>query len=431
MRVLVLGGAVSGRAAAAMLAARGHEVVVFDERPLVGETMTIEGVATITGHWEAVIAEGADLVVTSPGFSPTSAPIADIVGAGVPLWSEIELAAREIEAPVAAVTGTNGKTTVTELTAEMLTRAGLRAPAVGNIGRPLVEVLGEELDAVVIEASSFQLYYTHSLRPRVAVVMNVAPDHLDWHGTVEHYAQAKARIFMNQDADDLAVFSADDEGASRLAADAPGRQVPISGLSLPAGGAGRDGDRLVLPTGDVPLADLRVDDAAYLVDIAAAAVAAAELGASHEAIVEVARRFTPGLHRRTRIGEWNGITWVDDSKATNPHAALAAIQAYPSVVLIAGGRNKGLDLRPLPAAPNVRFLLAIGEAAPELMAAAGGTPARAVSSMEEAVRIADAVAVSGDTVLLAPGCASFDMFSSYGERGDVFAAAVRSVKEAA
>ncbi|MDH3500023.1 MAG: UDP-N-acetylmuramoyl-L-alanine--D-glutamate ligase [Acidimicrobiia bacterium] len=427
---LVLGGNVSGQSAARLLATLGMRVTVYDARPLdpshFNDDVTFE-----LGEWRQNVLDDIDLVVTSPGFAPASPPIGTVLERGVRLWGEIELAMRHIELPVAAITGTNGKTTVTEMTAAMLQAAGINAPAAGNIGSPLADLVGTHFDAVVLEVSSFQLFYTETFHPQVAVVLNVAPDHLDWHGTLEHYADAKARIFQQQGPGDILVFSADDQGARDLAARAGSRLVGVSGIGLPPGGAGPQADEMVLPTGTIPLRDLSRHDPVFLVDLAAAAVAAHELGAGHDAISEIGRSFVPGNHRRSLVGSWDGVAWVNDSKASNPHAAVAAIKAYASVILIAGGRNKGLDLSEVPTAGNVRHLIAIGESADELIAAAQAVPFSRAGSMRDAVAIADSIAAPGDTVLLSPGCASFDMFSSYIERGDVFAAEVRALKEAA
>lgn len=426
---LILGAGISGMAAARLLDEDGLDVRFYDERPMVVERLLGEGRDALGGVWRDAMLAGVDLLVTSPGWAPTSPPLVAAAAAGIRTVSEIELAIDRLTCPIVAVTGTNGKTTVTELVAAMAVTGGLRAVAAGNIGRPLTDVVGDDWDAVVVEMSSFQLHTTDSLAPVVAVVLNVAPDHLDWHGTLEHYRAAKAKIFANQTDTDIVVYDRDDPGATSLVATAPSRRIPISGRTVPEGGYGVNDVSLVVPGGEIPLDSLEVDDPTFLADLAAAAVAADAIGVSLDAVAEVARRFTPSAHRRALVGSWNGVRWIDDSKATNPHAALAAVNAYESVVLIAGGRNKDLDLAPLAVAPSVRFLIAIGEAADDLLVAAGERPARRAGSMEEAVAIADSVAAVGDVVLLAPGCASFDMFSSYGERGDVFAAEVRARKD--
>lgn len=427
MTALVIGAAVSGRAATALLRSSGEAVVVYDADPAAIEA--IEADRVHGGVWDRSLLEGVELVVTSPGVPEHAPPIQDSLAAGIPLWSELELGFRHLEAPIAAVTGTNGKTTVTDLAARMLQASGLRAAAVGNIGDPLSAVTGQSWDGLVVEASSFQLRFVDTFHARVAVLLNLAPDHLDWHGSFQAYAAAKARILERQTGDDLVVFDADDPGAVSVvvAGVRAARRLPVSGLALPTDGWGPDDDRLVLGDLEIPLKTIPRTDAVMLVDIAAAAAAASHLGATPDGIREAAAGFTAGPHRRQVVGAWNGVTWIDDSKATNPHAALAAIRDHDSVVLIAGGRNKGLDVSPIPLEPNLRLVVAIGEAASEL-AAAGG-PVKVAASLEEAVAIADETARPGDTVLLAPGCASFDMFGSYAERGERFAAIVRSRKE--
>jgi UDP-N-acetylmuramoylalanine--D-glutamate ligase len=426
MTALVIGAAVSGRAAAALLRTSGETVVVYDADPA-----AVRGVAADRVHggaWDRSLLDGVDTVVTSPGVPEHAPPIQDSLNAGIPLWSELELGFRHVEAPIAAVTGTNGKTTVTDLAARMLQASGLRAAAVGNIGDPLSAVAGEPWDALAVEASSFQLRFVDTFHARVAVLLNLAPDHLDWHGSFQAYATAKARILERQTDDDLVVFDADDPGAvTAVVGVRAARRLPVSGLALPAGGWGPVDDLLVLGDLKIPLETMPRTDAVMLVDVAAAAAAARHLGATADGIREAATGYAAGPHRRQVVGVWDGVTWIDDSKATNPHAALAAIRDHDSVVLIAGGRNKGLDVSSIPLEPNLRLVVAIGEAASEL-AGAGG-PVKVADSLEEAVAIADETARPGDTVLLAPGCASFDMFRSYAERGERFAAIVRSRKE--
>ncbi len=427
MRLLVLGAGVSGAAAARLALRMGHRVVVYDRRPAVVVGLVAEGIATASGAWHRDLLVGAEAVVTSPGFGESSPPVVDTLEWGLPLWSEVEFAYRHLDVPVVAVTGTNGKTTVTELIADMLTRSGIDAPALGNIGTPLSSAVGMEMDVAVVEVSSFQLRFVDTFRPRVAVITNVAADHLDWHGSVEAYRMAKARIFENQAASDDLVYDAGDPGASALAAGAPSRRWPVA-VPAPPGGWGVDGGVLRFPSGLIDVSKLKVEDRSFLVDISLAAVAADRLGAAPRAIAEAAREFVPSPHRRTEVAVWRGVRYVDDSKATNPHAALAAIEALAPVVLIAGGQAKGLDLTPLVTHPGVKRVVAIGEAAPALVETDPDTVVSA-GDLEEAVRTAATLAVPGDTVLLAPGCASFDMFGSYAERGDAFAQAVSTMME--
>ncbi len=427
---MILGAAVSGTAAARLARRRSLEVEVYDRDPVPLAPLVEEGFVVHSGDWNSSLLEGVDFVVTSPGFPRHGGPITDTLAAGLPLWSELEFAARELQCPYAAVTGTNGKTTTTEAAANMLLASGMKAIAAGNIGTALSDIVDESWDAVVIEASSFQLQFIDTFSPAAAAVLNIAPDHLDWHGDMTAYAAAKMRIAENQKPGDLLVYDADDpvaaEAASRL-----DRAIPISGTTRAAGG-GPEGD--VLWVGDVAVPRPSLGGA-FLADLVAAGRLAMHLGADAAGVAEAIAGFRQGPHRRSVVGTWDGVTWVDDSKATNPHAALAAIAAYPSVVLIAGGRNKGLDLEGLVTAPNVRGVVAIGEAAAELVAIAGGpvsghvAPVTTAASMEEAVAVAEALSERGDTVLLAPGCASFDMYSSYAERGTVFASAVHDLKE--
>jgi len=424
MRLLVLGAAVSGKAAAALGRRLGHDVTVYDRDPeAVG---ALDGdVATRSGRWDPSLLGGIDLVVTSPGIPESASPIRDVAEAGIPLWSEMEFAARHLSAPYAAVTGTNGKTTVVAATTAMLEGEGLHAVAAGNIGRAVSEVTGEQWDVVVIEASSFQLRFTERFHPRAAAILNVAPDHLDWHGSLAAYSEAKQRIYANQVPDDVLVYDADDPGAIAAVAAATSRRVPVSGRRVPFHGNGPAGDVLRIGAMEVPRPDL---DAAFTMDLVAAATLAAALGAGREAVEVVVKGFVPASHRRTVVGVWDGIPWIDDSKATNPHSAVAAASAYRSVVLIAGGRNKDLDLSPLAAVPSVRHVIGIGEAAAELAAAVAPERYTAAADLEQAVAIADSIATAGDTVLLAPGCASFDMFDSYAHRGEEFARIVRARK---
>jgi UDP-N-acetylmuramoylalanine--D-glutamate ligase len=425
--MLVIGAAASGSAAARLGRRVGHAVTIYDQNSRVGGSLVGEGIAVVTGRWDPDLLVGIDLMVTSPGVPLRAAAITDAREAGVQVWSEIEFASRHIDAPLLAVTGTNGKTTVTEASAAMLAASGKATAAVGNIGVPLSTIVGEEYDVIVVEVSSFQLELTEAFHPRTAVLLNIAPDHLDWHPSYPAYVAAKARIFANQEASDLLVYDADDPGVVPVVARAPGRRHPVSGKSRPAGGSGPAAGSLHLPGLTVPLGSLTSSDPVLVVDLAAAAVAALDAGAGIDAVAEICRRFRPGSHRREIVAEVNGISYVDDSKATNPHAALASIESFPSVVLIAGGLDKGLDVTPLATAANVRFVVAIGTAAERLAQAAGPDRARLAESMDEAVAVATDHATAGDTVLLAPGCASFDMFDDYAARGAAFANAVRSL----
>ena len=423
MHLLVIGAGVSGKAAVGLAGRVGDNVIVYDVKPGAGRELRDAGIAVVSGDWSADLLDGADAVVTSPGVPEGAQPFQDAAERDIPVWSEVEYAVRHVRAPVIAVTGTNGKTTVTTLIADMATAGGKRSIAAGNVGVALSEIADQDWDLVVVETSSFQLRFIDGFHPVVAVVLNVADDHLDWHGTYRKYAAAKARIFENMTNSDMVVFDLDDPGARALVETSPASALGVSGNWLPGSGYGVNNGNLVVGDLEISTRDLHVDDASYLMDLCAAGAAAQASGIGSSSIEQVIRDFTPGLHRREVVLAQDDVVWINDSKATNPHAALAAISAYESVVLITGGRNKDLDIRPLATASKVKHLIAIGETAAELVGARGdGTIA---SSLSDAIEEAARVAAPGDVVLLAPGCTSFDMFADYQARGDQFRDLVR------
>jgi UDP-N-acetylmuramoylalanine--D-glutamate ligase len=329
------------------------------------------------------------------------------------------------------VSGTNGKTTVTTLVDAIVREAGLRSVAAGNIGRPLLDAAGDDVDVVVAEVSSFQLAFTtDAFAPDVAVLLNVAEDHLDWHGSAAAYTRAKAELFRHQSEQAVLVVNRDDAVAAELASTASARVVRF-GVGLPGVGEyGVVGDDLVGPAGvlaAVPPSGAPHDAANAL----AAAAAASEVGADLDAIGRALGGF-PGLaHRVQLVGEHDGVRYYDDSKATNPHATAAALAGFEHVVLIAGGRNKSLDLGGLRAgAGHLRAVVAIGEAAGEVEAAfRDAVPVVRAGSRRVAVRTAAAQAHGGDAVLLSPACASFDWYESYAARGDDFAREVAAMTD--
>jgi UDP-N-acetylmuramoylalanine--D-glutamate ligase len=438
-RAVVLGFGVSGRAAVRALLEEGASVRVSEARPAT-ELAPWDGpeVEVESGGHRPEHLDGASLVVASPGIPPSAEVIGWAERRGLPIVSELELGARLCSVPYLAVTGTNGKTTTTELLAAMLRAGGLAAKACGNVGYPFSAAAREpDLDALVVECSSFQLALQTSLHPRVSVLLNLAPDHLDWHGSFEAYAAAKARVYARQTEVDGHVGNRDDPRAAAVSERAPCR-VRWFGAGEPDG-PGDTGVIFGLVTlgrhrrdvrglGRSPLAPPSV-----ALDGAAAAAAAIDFGIRRGAVGEAIDRFVPLPHRGTVVAEASGVRYVDDSKATNPHAALAALEGARDTVLIAGGLAKGVDLSPLAAAaPGLTAVVAIGEAAPELVRVFRGlVPVEVAGSIEDAVRMAATLAVPGGTVLLAPAAASQDMFRDYRERGERFAAAARSVAEGA
>jgi UDP-N-acetylmuramoylalanine--D-glutamate ligase len=430
-RVLVLGLGRSGRSAAGWLAAHGARVVAADERAAGAEdaeTLRAAGVEVRTGAPFPAL-EDFDLVVPSPGV-----PRARWAGRARRALGDVELAWRAMSVPVVAITGTNGKTTTTELTARLLCAAGLRAEAAGNIGRPALELVGRPLDVAVLEVSSFQMEAVEAFRPRVAIVLNLQPDHLDRHGSFEAYAEAKAQLFVRQGAGDTAIGNGDDPHAAALVARSGGRRWLFRTRGPVAAGAWWDAGQAVLRDGDetarIGLDALAAAGAAAppIDDVLAALLAVRALGADVAKAAGGLLGFAPPPHRREPVAEHAGVAWVNDSKATNPAAATLALEALRGpAVWIAGGRGKGLALGPLAdaAVARARACVLIGEEAPALEAAiAGRAPVRRAADLVEAVAIAGALARPGDTVLLSPACASFDQFRSYEERGARFREAV-------
>lgn len=415
----------SGGAAAELAARLGHEVSIYDRSSEATIPLREKGYAVHSGAWADRLLSDIDLVVASPGFPEGSDPIQHALASELEVISELEFGATQLTAPYVAVTGTNGKTTVTNAITDMLTESGIPAVSAGNIGTP-VSGLGDTAAAVVVlEASSFQLRFIDRFHPVAAGIINVAADHLDWHGSVSAYASAKAKVFENMTRNDVVVYGVDDPGAVEAVASSVCRTIGVSGSVVSGDGVGPVNGSLQVAGRQFPLP---TTDPSWVTDLGIAAVMASCVGATDAGIATVLAGFTPGPHRRRTVGTGDGITWIDDSKATNPHAARAAAEAYPSVVLLAGGRNKDLDLSTI-APESVRHVVAFGEAAPSI-AAGVGTPVTVAENLAEAVETAGRIAVSGDTVLLAPGCASFDEFDSYASRGDRFAELVAAVESA-
>ncbi len=436
-KVAVIGFGVTGRAVARALSQRGDTPVVLDdgcsaEAAAAAADLGVGLEQTPPAAGLASFLTSCDLVVPSPGV-PFAHPVyAAAAAARVPVRAEIELAgemARQAGRPdVVAITGTNGKTTVTTLVTAMLQASGRRAIAAGNIGLPLIEAVDSDAEVAVTEVSSFQLQFTETFRPLVSCWLNLAPDHLDWHPSMAHYREAKARVWANQRTGDTAVVNADDPAVSSAAARIP-RHVRVVRFSL---GTGADfcvdGDQLAGPDGGtlVPLAKLPRAMPHDLANALAAAAVARSAGATLAGCRHALVSTKPLPHRVSFIGEGGGVRWYDDSKATSPASVLAAVAGFSSVVLVAGGRNKGLDLGVLAATvPPVRAVVAIGEASAEVEAVFTGlAPVRPARTMDAAVRAAASLARPGDAVLLSPGCASFDWYTSYAARGEHFASIV-------
>jgi UDP-N-acetylmuramoylalanine--D-glutamate ligase len=435
--VVVVGYGVSGRAAAEVLLGQGAEVRVTEARPL--EALMVPhgapppagraGFELLTGGHRPEHLAGAALVVVSPGV-PQAAPVIEWARAReLPVWSELELGAQMCRVPYIGVTGTNGKTTTTEMVAAMMRAAGVSARACGNVGYPFSLAAREKgLDALAVEASSFQLALQESFHPQVSVLLNVAPDHLDWHGSFQAYTEAKAAVYARQEGEDVHVGNRDDPTGAQISERAPCEVRWFRWGSPAEGEVGVVDGRVVSGDGSLlgkPLGSGR----AFLTDAAAAAAAAHAFGVPQQAVRDALESFAPLPHRGAVVAKAGAVRFVDDSKATNPHAALAALEGLADVVLIAGGQTKGVDLSPLAsAAPKLAGVVAIGEAAPALAKIfKGSVPVTVAPTIEEAVESAYRLAPRGGTVVLAPACASLDMFRDYRERGDRFAAAARAL----
>lgn len=444
-RVTVVGAARSGMAAAELLARKGAHVVLSESRvALADEDAARLAAAGVTlelgGHVEGTFT-GAHLVVTSPGVPIELPVLVAAKAAGVPVIGEVELAFRWLKGRVIAITGTKGKSTTTTLTGRMLAKAGLPVTVGGNIGAPMsAQVEGSTPDTLhVIEVSSFQLEQIDRFRPWIAVMLNFSPDHLDRHHTVAAYAAAKARVFENQDADDIALVNADDEPAMRLAASTRARRWLFSRRgSLEQGTVIEDG-WIVLRQGGrserlVPLSAIRLLGEHLVDDVMAAATIASFAGVDAADITAAVETFGGLEHAMELVAEIEGVRFVNDSKATNVEAAVRSIESFRSgVVAIVGGKYKGGDLRLLrgPIGGRGRGVVAIGEARSLVRAALGDViEVRDAGTMDEAVATAFEMARPSGVVVLAPACASFDMFRDYAERGRSFKNAVgRLVRE--
>ncbi len=446
--ILVLGLGLSGYAAATYLAeeaCRGADlrVTVLDEAPEEAlrpraQKLRRMGADVVCGA--SSVTRRHDLVIASPGIPPTSPLMVSARALGSQVISEIELAYRESSSPFVAVTGTNGKTTVTALVGHILSECGISAQTVGNIGNPAIAAVSEvgRETVLVAEVSSFQLSLTVDFHPRVAVLLNITPDHVDWHGSLEAYTADKARVFSNLTPDDRAVIDVDDEGSAPFAGEVEARGVPVVRVSRarlhPNGASVVDGFlTLDTPEGPEPLVaveDLAIRGDHNVSNALAAAAAARSMGAALPGIRAALRSFKPIEHRLEPV-EWvRDVEYFNDSKATNPDSVMKALTAFderPLIVLL-GGHNKGNDFAALAedVAARCRAAVLFGEARPELEAAFAGLPMEAASAetMLQALRVASEIAVPGDVVLLSPGCASFDEFTSYEHRGRAFKDAV-------
>jgi UDP-N-acetylmuramoylalanine--D-glutamate ligase len=443
-KVLVVGLARTGIATALFCAERGARVTATEARP---EAEIVETAAKLRavgvtlelgGHRAETFVE-QDLIVPSPGVPPLMPALAAARVIGVPVWSEIELAWRFLRGRLICITGSNGKTTTTSLIGHILETAGLPVQIAGNIGTPLISRVDVSSDSsfTVMEASSFQLESISAFRPEVAVLLNVTPDHLDRHGSVEAYGRAKARMFENQTEEDAAVINADDAMAPQYAPAGP-RVLWFSRQKRVASGCYLRGEEIVFRSDGAECVLLErkiigLRGSHNIENVLAAAAAARLAGVEPSAIAEGVRTFAGVEHRIEYVATISGVEYFNDSKATNVDATLKALDAFPgNVLVILGGKDKGSDYRILRPAlrSHARMALLIGSAADKIEAdLAGVIPVERAGTMARAVEVASRRAQPGDTVLLAPACASFDQFDNYEHRGRVFKQLVRELEK--
>jgi UDP-N-acetylmuramoylalanine--D-glutamate ligase len=444
-RVTVFGLAKSGVAAARLLRAAGADVVGTDAKPVAALGREVAalaeiGVRLVTGPAESMTAfTGAELVVVSPGVPLDAPPLAGVRDRQVPIIGELELGWRATEADTIAITGTNGKTTTTALTGSILGLQPRPVLVAGNIGTPLAaHALTFPADGLVVcEVSSFQLETTELFQPRVAVVLNLTPDHLDRHRTFEAYGDAKARIFANQTSADCAVLNADDEATRAMASRA---KAPVVWFSrrreLSHGVFVRDGQIAAKLNGHVeeicPLSEIFLRGQHNIENVLAATACALWTGVSPAAIRAAVGRFRGVAHRIEWVRDLAGVKYYNDSKGTNVDSTLRALESFSEpIVLIAGGKGKGQDFKPLAAAArgHVAHTVLIGEDAAKIGAALrdASVPVSFAPSLQEAVDRARALATPGSIVLLSPACASFDQFRNFEVRGDKFRELVRAL----
>ncbi|MDH7478806.1 MAG: UDP-N-acetylmuramoyl-L-alanine--D-glutamate ligase [Syntrophomonadaceae bacterium] len=444
-KILVIGMGLSGIAAAKALRQRGKQVVLCDAKPLAElgslvEEMRQMEIEVVTGGYPPVSRENTELVITSPGVPRTVAPLQQAEELDLPIWSELELAYRFSPAPFIGITGTNGKTTTTALLGRILQDAGMPSFVGGNIGIPLVLEVGQltPQHLVVAEVSSFQLEGIVEFKPRVAAILNITPDHLDRHHTMEEYVEVKARILMNQEAGDFSVLNFDCPLTRSLAGKVRGQLIWFSRREILDEGVYVAAGQVVIKLGGearpvLPASEIRIRGPHNLENALAAVASAAVLGVPADKLARTLREFPGVVHRLELVEVIDGITFINDSKGTNPDSSIKALESFSQpIILIAGGKNKGSDFSELAARikEKVRDLVLVGQAAPEIRRAVeeiGYSSVHPAATFEEAVMTAAGLARRGDVVLLSPACASWDMFRNYEERGELFKRIVRSL----
>ncbi|MHB8171870.1 MAG: UDP-N-acetylmuramoyl-L-alanine--D-glutamate ligase [Thermincolia bacterium] len=445
-KVLIIGMARSGVAAARFCRDKGAVVTAYDGKlpeqiGKVADELGSLGITLSLGV-DPVIAPGAyHLAVISPGVPPTISVVGQLKKAGIPLIGEIELAYGFAKAPIVAITGTNGKTTTTTLIGEIFRDAGRQTCVAGNIGLPFIEEVEKysEQAVLVLEVSSFQMETVDKFKAKVGMILNITPDHLDRHETMENYALAKSKVFANQGLEDFSVLNYDDPQVLSMAVQTGGRVIFFSRKHKLEEGVSVDEGQIVVKWNGQTTPICAVNEVSILgahnLENALAAVAAGwVMGVKADSLAWTLKRFQGVAHRMEAVAEIEGVKFINDSKGTNPDAAIKALESFNEpIVLIAGGKNKGLDFTEfaLKIKEKVRSLVLVGEAAPAIREAVveqGFTDSKKADSFEEAVKMAAREARPGEIVLLSPACTSWDMFNNFEERGDLFKQVVYSLR---
>lgn len=431
LNILVIGVAATGQAVLKKLlpcagSLKAVEIKKNCQTRKLAQEYQAKGVEIFLGANYESLVSWADLIVPSPGVSPQNTLLKEAKNQKVPIVSEIEVASWLAKAPIIAITGTNGKTTTATLIKEIFSQAGYKVLLGGNIGAPFIEIADLSCDWFVVEVSSFQLAYTYSFKPKIAILLNLQADHLDWHSSFADYYQAKHKIYDNQSREDFFIYNASDKNCL------PNKcQATTFGVSL-----AKQNDSLIVNLGTgaavrLPISSLNLVGEHNYENILMAVTAALVAGIDKQSIMATVTSFKGLEHRLEKVATIGGVSYYNDSKATNPAAAIKAIQSFSApLILIAGGQNKGLNFDALAQAAKGRVKLAIcyGEAKADLAKSFAGANVKVflADSFKQAVALAEAKANSGEVVLLAPACASFDLFTSYQERGNLFKTLVLS-----
>jgi len=437
-RVLVIGLGKTGISTVRFLTEKGAVVSASDEKPaseLEDATSALRDlkVNIQTGGHRLEIISQIDMVIPSPGVPPFNRLLSEAVKRNIPILSEIELACRFLTIPMIAITGTNGKTTTTKLLGEILKKGGKKVFVGGNIGNPLIDYVKgkQEDDYVVVEVSSFQLQWVELFSPFISILLNVTCDHLDYHKTFKEYRGVKERLFKNQRENDLAILNADDSLLSSLARRIRAGIIYFSSSKKPVEGIFLNNSVLRFGNEKYPLEMISLPGIHNIENVMAAVIAARKCGCQISDIIEAVKDFKGIPHRIEFAGKKDGVEFYNDSKATNVDAVVRALESFSGpIILLLGGRNKGGDFRLLSGLikEKVKYLIIFGEAREEINYLIGGAvPTRLAISLKDATISARDYSSPGDVVLLSPGCASFDEFANYEERGKFFKKLVRNL----